>query len=121
MRNFISAGILALFLFSASHLAAANGEHPKFFQELNLTDAQKQQIKAIRKSGVDKKEKRQEIMAVLTPEQKAQLKELRKEWKASKEAGGTTPNTVNTSTTSPSPAPTVKGTVTPLPGVPVSQ
>ena len=60
-------------------------------------------------------------MALLTPDQKAQLKALRKEWKATHDTGSTTtPNTAtNTTTTPPTPAPTVNGTVTPLPGVPV--
>jgi Spy/CpxP family protein refolding chaperone len=41
--------------------------------QLNLTDAQKEQIKQIRSTVTDRKERRQEIMAVLTPDQKARL------------------------------------------------
>jgi Spy/CpxP family protein refolding chaperone len=44
--------------------------------QLNLTDAQKAQIKQIRATVSDKKERRQQIMAVLTPDQKAKLREL---------------------------------------------
>ncbi len=42
---------------------------------LGLTDAQKQQIQQIRQSTTDKKERRQEIAAVLTPEQKAMIRQ----------------------------------------------
>jgi Spy/CpxP family protein refolding chaperone len=60
--------------------SAAQGERFEKFKELvaqlNLTDAQKDQIKQIRATVTDRKERRQQIMAVLTPEQKAKLKEL---------------------------------------------
>jgi Spy/CpxP family protein refolding chaperone len=46
---------------------------------LDLTDAQKEQIKQIRASTTAGKERRQQIMAVLTPDQKAKLLEMIKE------------------------------------------
>jgi Spy/CpxP family protein refolding chaperone len=52
-------------------------------EKLNLTDAQKDQIKQIRASVTDRRERRQQIMAVLTPDQKEKLKEMIKErWEA---------------------------------------
>jgi Spy/CpxP family protein refolding chaperone len=53
----------------------------KALAQLNLTDAQKQQIKQIRASVTDKKERRQQVWQVLTPDQQAKLKELRRERK----------------------------------------
>jgi Spy/CpxP family protein refolding chaperone len=44
--------------------------------ELGLTDAQKEQIQQIRASVTDRKERRQEILSVLTPDQKAKLREV---------------------------------------------
>jgi Spy/CpxP family protein refolding chaperone len=44
--------------------------------KLNLTDAQKTQIQQIRATVTDRRERRQQIMAVLTPDQKAQLKQI---------------------------------------------
>ena len=41
--------------------------------QLDLSDAQRQQIKQIRSTVTDRKERRQEIMALLTPDQKAKL------------------------------------------------
>ena len=49
------------------------------FAQLGLTDAQKEQIKQIRASVTDRKERREEILNVLTPDQKAKLRELRQE------------------------------------------
>jgi len=46
------------------------------FQQLDLTDAQKQQMAQIRQNVTDPKERRQQIIAVLTPDQKAKLVEL---------------------------------------------
>jgi len=51
------------------------------FAELGLTDAQKAQIKQIRTTVTDRKERCQEIMAVLTPEQKAKLRETIEEYR----------------------------------------
>ena len=56
--------------------------------ELNLTDAQKAQIKQIRATVTDRRERRQQIMAVLTPEQKAKLIQMRQEHK---NGGGAAP------------------------------
>jgi Spy/CpxP family protein refolding chaperone len=73
---------LSLFAFGSSlkaqtadNSAGTTGQqHPHLMQQLGLSDAQKAQIKQIRQSTPKGKERRQEIMAVLTPEQKAQLK-----------------------------------------------
>jgi Spy/CpxP family protein refolding chaperone len=43
---------------------------------LDLTDAQKAQIKQIRSTVTDRKERFEQIKAVLTPEQKAKLREM---------------------------------------------
>jgi Spy/CpxP family protein refolding chaperone len=45
-------------------------------EQLNLTDAQKDQIKQIRASVTDRKERREQIMNVLTPDQKAKLRDM---------------------------------------------
>jgi Spy/CpxP family protein refolding chaperone len=52
------------------------------FEQLNLTDAQRAQIKQIRASTPAGKERRQQIMAVLTPDQKAKLIAMLKEHRA---------------------------------------
>jgi len=44
--------------------------------QLDLTDAQKQQIQQIRGNTQPGKERRQQIMAVLTPDQKQKLKSI---------------------------------------------
>jgi Spy/CpxP family protein refolding chaperone len=49
------------------------------FAQLDLTDAQKAQIKQIRAATPAGKERRQQIMAVLTPDQKAKLIAMLKE------------------------------------------
>src|SRR5580658_4523065 len=46
------------------------------FAQLNLTDEQKQQIKQIRQTVTDKTQRRQQIMAVLTPDQKQKLRQF---------------------------------------------
>jgi Spy/CpxP family protein refolding chaperone len=55
--------------------------------ELGLTDAQMEQIKQIRASVTDRKERRQEILSVLTPDQKAKLRELIQERKNGAQSG----------------------------------
>jgi Spy/CpxP family protein refolding chaperone len=49
--------------------------------QLDLSDSQKQQIQQIRSTVTDRKERRQQIMAVLTPDQKAKLVAM---WQAHK-------------------------------------
>jgi Spy/CpxP family protein refolding chaperone len=59
--------------------------HPrrgKILAELNLTDAQKQQIKQIWSTTTDRKERRRQIWQILTHEQRDKLKELRQEHKS---------------------------------------
>jgi len=46
------------------------------FAQLNLTDEQKQQIKQIRQTVSDKTQRRQQIMAVLTLDQKQKLRQF---------------------------------------------
>lgn len=62
--------------------APTGHQHPRFMQQLGLSEAQKAQIKQIRQSTPKGKERRQEIMAVLTSDQKAQLKQDIEQWKA---------------------------------------
>jgi len=45
-------------------------------EKLDLTDDQKAKIKQIRASVTDPKERREQVMAVLTPEQKEKLKQM---------------------------------------------
>jgi Spy/CpxP family protein refolding chaperone len=51
-------------------------------EQLDLTDAQKQQIKQIRANTDPGKERRQQIMAVLTPDQKQKLISMLQEYRA---------------------------------------
>jgi Spy/CpxP family protein refolding chaperone len=44
--------------------------------QLDLTNAQKDQIKQIRASVTDHKERRQQILAILTPDQRTKLRQL---------------------------------------------
>jgi Spy/CpxP family protein refolding chaperone len=50
--------------------------HKGHFKGLDLTDAQKAQIKQIRATVTDEKERHQQIWAVFTPEQQAKLKAM---------------------------------------------
>ncbi len=74
---------------SAAAAAPAAGQDQRMerfkeaMDQLDLSDAQKEQIKGIRATVTDRKERRQQIMAVLTPDQKAKLKELLPEHAAS--------------------------------------
>ncbi|HEV3272248.1 MAG TPA: hypothetical protein VGZ93_08725 [Candidatus Methylacidiphilales bacterium] len=49
--------------------------------QLDLTDAQKAQIRQIRASVTDRKERHRDIRAVLTPEQKVKFRELLREYR----------------------------------------
>jgi periplasmic protein CpxP/Spy len=51
-------------------------------EQLNLSDAQKQQIQQIRANTQPGKERRQQIMAVLTPDQKQKLISMLQEYRA---------------------------------------
>jgi Spy/CpxP family protein refolding chaperone len=57
------------------------------FDQLDLTDAQKNQIKQIRSSVTDKQQRRQQIMAVLTPEQKQRLFQMIKDNRGAAQSG----------------------------------
>jgi Spy/CpxP family protein refolding chaperone len=63
----------------------AQGHH-HLLAQLDLTDAQKAQIKQIVQSTTDKKERRQQIRAILTPEQKMKLRQLIRERRAQRQA-----------------------------------
>ena len=60
--------------------AGQRGERLKAtLAQLNLSDAQKEQIKQIFQTVTDRKERRHQISAVLTPDQKAKFKQLMEE------------------------------------------
>jgi Spy/CpxP family protein refolding chaperone len=63
--------------------------------QLNLTDAQKDKIKQIRATVTDRKERRQQIMAVLTVDQQAKLKELTQEHAGQTPSGAATAPSAN--------------------------
>lgn len=67
-------------LLAVSPSATACGHHARagadLLSQLDLTDEQKAQIAQIRHTAEPVKTKRAEIFAVLTPDQKAQLKQL---------------------------------------------
>ena len=58
------------------------GKWKAVFGQLDLTDAQKSQIKQIRANTQPGPDRRQQIMAVLTPDQKQKLISLLKEYQA---------------------------------------
>jgi len=60
------------------------------FAQLGLTDAQKDQIKQIRASVTDRKERREQIVNVLTADQKAKLHELIRQHRDGSPAGADT-------------------------------
>jgi Spy/CpxP family protein refolding chaperone len=66
--------------------AERGGKWREAFAKLDLTEAQKQQIQQIRTSTSPGKERRQQIMAVLTPAQKEKLVAMFKAYRA--EQGG---------------------------------
>ena len=55
-------------------------------KQLDLTDDQKAQIKHIRWTVTDREDRRKQILAVLTPEQKAKLKQMIREHRNGGEA-----------------------------------
>jgi Spy/CpxP family protein refolding chaperone len=72
----------------------AKGDKRERFKEamaqLNLTDVQKQQIEQIRSTVTDRKERRQQIMGVLTPDQKTKLWQMIQNYKSGQAGTGTT-------------------------------
>jgi Spy/CpxP family protein refolding chaperone len=64
--------------------AGKEKHHGHLLAQLNLTDAQKAKIKQIKKSGTDKKQRKQEVMALLTPAQQQQLRQLIEQRRAQK-------------------------------------
>jgi Spy/CpxP family protein refolding chaperone len=67
---------------TSSTTQAPEQKHPRFIQQLGLTDAQKAQIKQIVQTEPKGQARRQAIIQVLTPEQKAQLKQDLQQWRA---------------------------------------
>jgi len=72
--------------------AQGQGQRWQRFKEamaqLDLTEAQKALIKQIRATVTDKKERRQQVLAVLTPDQKAKLRQLILAHRDGAQAGG---------------------------------
>jgi len=62
------------------------GRHHHLLAQLGLSDEQKAQIKQIFQSTTDRKERRQQIKAILTPEQKMQLRQLIRERRAQRQS-----------------------------------
>jgi Spy/CpxP family protein refolding chaperone len=62
------------------------GKWKEAFAQLDLTDAQKAQIKQIRANTQPGKERRQQIMGVLTPEQKQKLIGMFKDYRSGQAA-----------------------------------
>jgi Spy/CpxP family protein refolding chaperone len=61
--------------------------------QLGLTDAQKDQIRQIRANVTDRQQRHQQIMNILTPDQKNKLQELRQEHRnGSAPSAGTPPD-----------------------------
>ena len=58
-------------------------------EKLDLTDAQKAQIKQIHATVTDKQERRKQIMAVLTPDQKQKLMQMIMEHRDAAQSGTT--------------------------------
>ena len=79
---FLRIGVPILVLITA---AAYVGRHPWVlrpddrFAELDLTDAQKQEIAQLRQSQPDRRARQEEMLKVLTPEQRTRLRELNAE------------------------------------------
>lgn len=57
-------------------------------EHLGLSDEQVQQMKAIRESDASREEKREQLRAVLTDEQRAKMDQVREQHRAAKQAGG---------------------------------
>jgi Spy/CpxP family protein refolding chaperone len=78
----------------ASTEASSQGQKLERFKQvlatLDLTDAQKEQIKQIRTGTTDRQERHQQIMGILTPDQKAKLLEMIKEHRNGAQAGTAT-------------------------------
>jgi Spy/CpxP family protein refolding chaperone len=78
---------------ASSGTAPAEGQGERFeklkaaLAQLDLSDAQKEQIKQIRATVTDRKERRQEIFAVLTPEQRTKLWQMIQEHRNQTQGG----------------------------------
>ena len=75
MKKILLGCCLALFTLAPSVMACGH-HHGDLLSQLGLTDAQKAQIAQIRQSTEPHKVKPAEILAVLTPTQKAEWKQL---------------------------------------------
>jgi Spy/CpxP family protein refolding chaperone len=65
------------------------------FAQLDLTDAQKEQIRQIRTTVTDRKERFEAILNVLTPDQKAKLREFIEAHRNGAQSGASTASTSN--------------------------
>ena len=78
---------------------ANNGEGARYeklkaaLEQLDLTDAQKAQIKQIRETVTDKKDRRRQIFAVLTPDQKQKLLQMIQEHREASQSGASSSGT----------------------------
>jgi len=75
MKKILLGCCLALFTLAPSAMACGH-HHGGFLSQLGLTDTQQAQIAQIRRSAEPRKVKHAEILAVLTPAQKTELKQL---------------------------------------------
>jgi Spy/CpxP family protein refolding chaperone len=65
-----------------------NGHMQRFFDQLGLSDAQKQQIAQIRQTVTDRQQRRDAIRAVLTPDQQAKFDQMRAQFRNNRGGGG---------------------------------
>jgi Spy/CpxP family protein refolding chaperone len=67
----------------------------RMFDQLGLTDAQKQQIAQIRQTVTDRQQRREAIRNVLTPEQQAKWEQLRAQFRTNSGGGPGGDNNTN--------------------------
>jgi Spy/CpxP family protein refolding chaperone len=70
----------------ADTTGSTTGGHHRLLAQLDLTEAQKAQIRQIVQSTTDKAQRRQQIRAILTPEQKMKLRQLIRERRAARQS-----------------------------------
>jgi Spy/CpxP family protein refolding chaperone len=78
----LSAGAPSTGSQSGAEPGERGGKWREAFARLGLSDTQKAQIRQIRASTSPGKERRQQIMAVLTPDQKEKLRQMVQSYKA---------------------------------------
>lgn len=82
LLSFVAFGVNLKAQDASDSAGTTDQQRPHFLRQLDLSDAQKAQIKRIIQNTTRGRERRQEILAVLTPEQRAQLKQDIQQWKA---------------------------------------